>query len=363
MRDLGRDRLEVLLDQWLRETDAGRARQQLELLAGQHLEPLVRRIVGFKLGTYGESGGRLPHADIEDVCQNALYNLLARLERLKNAAEYSVRDFTAYAAVTAYNACNEYFRSKRPAWLSLSMKVRYLATHSPQFALWETRAGKEVCGFAANRGREALTDAARLSQACEALRRRVDSSRLSAGELVRALLSATGRPLVFETLVDLAAELSGVQDERVQCLDEGPGGHSWQALSDPGQAADTKLIHRSYLQRLWKEICELPAEHRKALLLNLNDSAGGDIRLFDSLGIASVRQIAGALNMEAIELAELWNGLPLDDARIAQLLGISRQDVANRRSAARKRLARRMPEAEREVSPNTGPIWPGILHP
>jgi DNA-directed RNA polymerase specialized sigma24 family protein len=71
--------------------------------------------------------------------------------------------------------------------------------------------------------------------------------------------------------------------------------------------------------------------------------------LFDSLGIASVRQIAGALNMEAIELAELWNQLPLDDARIAQLLGISRQDVANRRSAARKRLARRMQEAEREV--------------
>jgi predicted DNA-binding protein (UPF0251 family) len=57
-----------------------------------------------------------------------------------------------------------------------------------------------------------------------------------------------------------------------------------------------------------------------------------------------VRQIAAALEMSPAEFAELWKDLPLDDARIALELGISRQDVANRRSAARKRLARCMKE-------------------
>jgi hypothetical protein len=41
---------------------------------------------------------------------------------------------------------------------------------------------------------------------------------------------------------------------------------------------------------------------------------------------------------------ELWKDLPLDDSRIAGLLGIDRQDVINRRSSARKRLTNRMRE-------------------
>jgi hypothetical protein len=343
---------ELLLDEWLRETDVSRARQQLELLVAQHAEPLVRRIVGFKLTNYGESrGGRLPHADVEDVSQSALYNLVARLDRLKYGEGCAaVRDFTAYAAVTAYNACNEYFRLRRPGWLSLSMKVRYLATHSPKFALWDTADAREVCGYAADRGQEPLSDAGRLNQECAALRRRVDASRITTSELVENLLNVANRPLLFELLVDLAAELSGLQEERVHSFDEGSDQRIQPAeLRQRACAADTQLIHRNYLERLWKEIRDLPAEHRKALLLNLNDSAGGDIRLLDSLGIASVRQIAEAVDMEAMEFAELWKDLPLDDTRIAHLLGISRQDVANRRSSARKRLVRRMQEAEREI--------------
>ena len=141
--------------------------------------------------------------------------------------------------------------------------------------------------------------------------------------------------------MDLAAELSGLYEDKVKSVDQ-------TRLRDSTPSADTQLIRRSFLQRVWKEIRDLSLEHRKALLLNLNDSAGGDIRLFDALGIASIRQIAEALEMPAIEFASLWKELPLDDARIAQLLGISRLDVSNRRSAARKRLTRRLQEAERE---------------
>jgi DNA-directed RNA polymerase specialized sigma24 family protein len=214
---------ELLLDQWLRETNAERGRQQLEVLVARHAAPLVRRIVGFKLRTCGDSGAHLPHADVEDVCQNALYHLLARLERVKSGnGSAACRDFTAYAAVTAYNACNAYFRAKRPAWLSLSMKVRYVATHSPKFALWECAEGMDVCGFAANRGQKPLNDRALLGRACEALRGRVDASRLPVAALMEQLLQAAGEPLVFESLVDAATELYGLQDERAYSLDKAP---------------------------------------------------------------------------------------------------------------------------------------------
>jgi hypothetical protein len=256
----------------------------------------------------------------------------------------AVRDFAAYAAVTAYNACNAYFRARHPAWLSLSMKVRYAATHSPVFALWEGVEGQDICGLPAQRGQKPLSDAAALSAVCGALRGKLDASRLPTAALIEQILRAAGGPLPFEALVDAAADLAGVEDERTQSLEQ-----ARNRLQDHAAPADAQLILRNYVRRVWKEIGGLPVEHRRALLLNLNDSAGGDIRLFESLGIASVRDIAALLEMDALEFARLWNELPLDDARLAGLLGISRQDVANRRSTARKRLARRLEGAQREI--------------
>jgi hypothetical protein len=141
----------------------------------------------------------------------------------------------------------------------------------------------------------------------------------------------------------LVAEWSGVKEAWVQSLDEDRGDQAPRfELSDPQATPDARLSDRQYIERLWREICELPLEHRKALLFNLEDSAGGDIQLFDVLGIATVAQIAAAVEMEPRVFAELWKRLPLDDTSIGRELGLSRQDVANRRSAARKRLARKM---------------------
>jgi hypothetical protein len=42
------------------------------------------------------------------------------------------------------------------------------------------------------------------------------------------------------------------------------------------------------------------------------------------------------------EFAEIWNHLPLDDNRIAEILNLTRQQVINLRKSARERLARRM---------------------
>ena len=80
-----------------------------------------------------------------------------------------------------------------------------------------------------------------------------------------------------------------------------------------------------------------------ALLLNLKDATGrGCIGLFPASGIASIRHLAAAVEIGAEEFAALWNDLPLDDARIAQLLDLTRQQVINLRKSARERLTRRL---------------------
>jgi hypothetical protein len=60
------------------------------------------------------------------------------------------------------------------------------------------------------------------------------------------------------------------------------------------------------------------------------------------MGIATLRQLAAALEMSAESLAETWNELPMEDSRIAELLGLTRQQVINARKSGRERLARRL---------------------
>jgi len=55
-----------------------------------------------------------------------------------------------------------------------------------------------------------------------------------------------------------------------------------------------------------------------------------------------VRQLAGALEINPERLAEMWNVLPIEDTRIAELTGLTRQQVINARKSGRERLARRL---------------------
>src|SRR5579872_776581 len=221
---------EAVLEEWLRENDRERAREQLDCLVGRHADPLIRRIISFKLVRAREAGG-VQRADVDDVCATALCNLMGRLVRLKSCGEpAAVRNFGGYVATIAYNACNEYFRAKKPAWLSLSMKLRYLATHAPKFALWEAGEGQEWCGFARSRGQPGVTDLATLADESRKLRQSQDPGRLSLAELVEAILKAAGGPLLFEDLVDVTAEWSGLKEARLQSMDAdaGEGGNRWE---------------------------------------------------------------------------------------------------------------------------------------
>ena len=98
-----------------------------------------------------------------------------------------------------------------------------------------------------------------------------------------------------------------------------------------------------FLQRLWEELQQLPRNQRAALLLNLKDASGfSSITLFPATGIATVRKLAEVLEIGVEDFAAVWNDLPLEDMRIAELLGLTRQQVINSRKSGRERLARRL---------------------
>ncbi|MEO8033833.1 MAG: hypothetical protein ABI837_05330, partial [Acidobacteriota bacterium] len=100
---------------------------------------------------------------------------------------------------------------------------------------------------------------------------------------------------------------------------------------------------RQFLRALWSEILQLRPPHRAALLLNLRDGDGVNaVPHFLLLGIARFDEIAAAVSIAPEQFAEIWNLLPLKDLKIAEILGVTRQQVINFRKTARERLARRM---------------------
>jgi hypothetical protein len=167
---------------------------------------------------------------------------------------------------------------------------------------------------------------------------RKEPSRDDLASLLGSILQAVGGPVELDRLVGAIASLSptqSVDESRASGLD---------ALPDESSIpADLALDQRRLTERLWREIASLPLRQRVALLLSLRDARGaGLLWVFPLTGAASMRQIARALEMPDLDLAEIWNRLPLDDHALADRLGCTRQQVINLRSAARKRLGHRL---------------------
>ena len=161
-------------------------------------------------------------------------------------------------------------------------------------------------------------------------------------DAVAAILNHVGGPIDFDELVNAIATIQGISDQPIESLAEDEDAASLMpATPEPDQA--WRMEKRMFLQRLWEELQQLPLNQRSALLLNLKDPSGfGCITLFPATGVASVRQLAAALDISPEKFAEVWNELPLEDAKIAELLGLTRQQVINARKSGRERLARRL---------------------
>jgi DNA-directed RNA polymerase specialized sigma24 family protein len=312
--------IDSLAERCVLEKDEKHCEPLIEELLFQHCACLIKTIAGTRL-----RGSTLMTQDIEDVCNDALLELVAKLDQLRSGAAQAVASFSRYTAVVAYHACHDYFRRKFPRRHCLKNRLRYLLKPQRGFDLWESANGDWICGF------EKWRD----TPARGTPRSPDGAARLSPPDLLAAIFKLTGGPVEFDALVDLVAELWSVKDQQI-------GLHLVESVPSPARPADNSAVRATVLAA-WKEIGELPRAQRFALLLNLR--AEGEqcaLELFLLTGIASMREIAAVLDIPAEEFARMWNRLPLDDQWIAERLQVTRQQVINLRKSARKRLERRM---------------------
>lgn len=325
-----------LLAPFIGAPDDGVRTQQVERLVVDHATPLIRRIVS----RCARSDHHLREQDTDDVISTVTLHLLRKL-RLLGAEQGSIRQFEDYVATLTYNTIYDFLRRRFPRRSQLKKRLRYVLARDSRLSLWSAPSGM-AAGLAEWDGSSIVAQRIDLPQGI------TTPAMLDKDAPARALLAIfrhLGAPVSLDALTDAMALLWRISDS-FSPIEEPP------KLTEPAPLARAEA--RQFLGALWAEIRQLGAPHRAALLLNLRDGDGiNAVPQFLFLGIAPFDEIASAIGIAPEGLEEIWTSLPLEDRKIAVMLGATRQQVINFRKTARERLARRM-AGRRTVTRSTG---------
>lgn len=354
------ENIDSLLIPYLGAKDELLSEKLLAQLIYEHAEPVINKIIRNKLRvSLNAAQGAVENQDGLEIVSELRLVILSELRALKNSPDQRpITNFLSFVAIKTYSACADYFREKNPQRWRLKNLLRHQLKQNPQFALWRSEennrwyAGLSDWRALASADDSPGTQPRALNVTADKLAARLpgkDIKRLPPDELLPAIFEIAGHAIEFDRLITVAAEAWGIKDQAVESF-ENEGGEITSELVDANPRIDLIVEQRSHLTKLWAEVSQLPVLQRAALLLNLRDAEGGGVIAFiPHLGIASKKEMAVMLGMTEERFAALWNDLPLDDARIAELLGLTRQQVINLRKTARERLARRMKGLEKRV--------------
>jgi RNA polymerase sigma factor (sigma-70 family) len=310
-----------------------------------HAEPIIKKIVHYRLGIFSDHMNTKESWNAADVCGNAIMRLLSHLSKFtKDPREHPIRDFRGYAAVVAHHACNQYFRDKFPRRTQLQNKLRYLLNHNSDYALWKEK-DEVVCGLTQWKNQPASTQVQESANSLKNLQLNLSeqSEPAKLSSALKDIFKIIGSPLLFDDLLKLMINALGIQERKQAEEPKDRKENILEQIEDQRMDVATEIEQRIYLKRLWSEMIDLPLRQRMALLLSIRDAEGSSVLyLFPMTGGASILEIAKSLEIPVEDFAELWSKLPLDDNGIAEHLGLTRQQVINLRRSARERLARRM---------------------
>src|SRR5215510_6343083 len=325
-------KIDVLLEPLLAEASPEKADELLSQLITVHAEPVIKTVIRYKLRF--STNRETQRAEADDIQQEVVLQLLAQLQRFRKLpADHPIADVRGMAAVIAHRTCARWLRRQFPERHALKNRLYYLLTRQRGFDLWQDREGKSVAGFAVWQQQKKATLSAPNFPGV--------TKREGLAETIATIFNYLNAPIEFDELVSGVATIQGISDQPSESLTDDDDAVHEPPAPEPDQAWRTEK--RMFLQRLWEELQQLPRNQRAALLLNLKDASGfSSITLFPATGVATIRQLAAALEISAENLATLWNELPIEDARIAEMLGLTRQQVINARKSGRERLTRRL---------------------
>jgi hypothetical protein len=320
----------------------------LLVIIDEHADPIIKRILRSKLRVSLNGRGTQQNQDALEIAGDLRASIISTLRALRqNPNQTAIANFSDFVAIKTYSACADYFREQHPQRWRLKSLLRRRLRQNPRFALWQAEDKRWYAGFSSRQetGVEAA-EPAPSEAVTPATDGKLSDAQIKSDQFLSVLFEKSGRPIIFDEVVKIAAETWHIHDLPTESIDTGGSERNDQFKSSHPRV-DLALEQRLFFEQVWLEVCQLPVLQRAALLLNLRDSRdGGVISFLPFLGVASKEELARLLEIPYADFQKVWNELPLDDLRIAQMLGITRQQVINLRKTARERLARRMRKLE-----------------
>jgi hypothetical protein len=333
--ELKDDSSDSLLAQFLTAKSESISDELLRAIIDEHADPIIKTILRNKLRVSLNGRGTQQNQDALEIAGDLRASIISTLRALRqNPNRAAIVNFSDFVAIKTYSACADYFREKHPQRWRLKSLLRRRLGQNPRFALWRGEDKRWYAGFSGHQETGPKAEAP------------LSAAQMKSDEFLGVLFERSGRPVVFDEVVRIAAETWHIHDPPTESIDTSGSERDDQFTSSEPRV-DLALEQRLFFEQAWLEVCQLPVLQRAALLLNLRDSRdGGVISFLPLLGVASKEELAQLLEMPYADFQKLWNELPLDDFRIAQMFGIARQQVINLRKTARERLARRMRKLE-----------------
>ena len=289
---------------------------ELDPILISRIDAVVRRVVSQRRD--------VADLDVERMCADVMVAIVER------DPDVSIEDFDTYLLLVARRACSAWSRRQNPSLHRLRVHLRTLLKSDGRFILWESAEGVWLCCLDGRKDEPPMLDELAAGDGDAQARH---------GDAVRAILYRYQRPVSFDALARLCAQIwPGEDRQKVTVASTAP------VLKGSGleRSAEDKMR----LAKLWQAISELPKRQRTAILLSLrSDDGSGATHIFADFGTASIRKIAPELAMEAEAFANAWNRLPLSEPAIAEHMGVTRQQAINLCQCARERLRTRLKES------------------
>jgi|GEM_PF-217623 len=377
--DPNEDSSDSMLTRFLTAKSESISDELLRAIIDEHADPIIKKILRSKLRVSLNGRGTEQNQDALELAGDLRASIISTLRALRqNPDKAAIANFPDFVAIKTYSACADYFRAKHPQRSRLKSLLRRRLRQNPRFALWQAEDKRWYAGFSGRQ--ESGTEAEELDASHSVMPGRLSEPPAVAGgptaliattahemgppasaggsdkadlmadlmdaqrksdDFLSGLFQRSARPIVFDEVVKIAAEAWHVHDPPTESIDTGNSERDDQFTSSEPRV-DLALEQRLFFEQVWLEVCQLPVLQRAALLLNLRDARdGGVISFLPFLGVASKEELARLLEIPNADFQKIWNELPLDDFRIAQMFGVTRQQVINLRKTARERLLRR----------------------
>ena len=323
-----------LLDAYLSANETVLADQALAQLLSLYVKPKIEEILSSKL-----QNDTHRQEDFDDLHSDVVTQVLTRLRKIKDTdGAGRMDDFDQYVASVTNDTWDQYVLNSHPMRTRLRGRLQYVLTRHPELDMWQKHT-LWLCGYKEWKDLDTFIDRDGI---------RTVSGLSSNQDLPEQLLSVFAqvhKAVPFHLLVEFFSEFYGFVETY----------HFADVLEkDVSEPVEFRIENEDQLRLIYDEISALSLNQRRALLLNLKDDEGGAmLPVFPVMGIASIRQLAETLEIPLESFITYWNASPLEDSKIAEILGITKFQVAHLIQSARERLSRRMQKPEGNMDLNS----------